>query len=223
VPTAKGGYHLKDGTKVPSVTQILSRFKESGGLLAWAFTQGRAAERGEIKSLYDKRDEAGSSGTLAHELVEKYLNGEPDPDLSSYSDAIVEAAKQGFENYKRWAEDNRIEILYLEIPLVSEVHSFAGTPDGIGKDSRGRLTLLDFKTSTGGPYLDWLAQTAAYKLLWEECYPDQPITGGIHLLRFSKENADFHHHFWQDLSEAEELFLLLRKAFDLDKRLKKWL
>jgi len=58
------GYRLKDGTRVPGVTTIIGRFKDSGGLLYWAFEQGQAAERGEISNLYDKRDEAADAGTL---------------------------------------------------------------------------------------------------------------------------------------------------------------
>ena len=51
----KGGYKL-DGKRVPGTTTIIGRFKDSGGLLYWAFEQGKAAERGEIEKLYDRRD-----------------------------------------------------------------------------------------------------------------------------------------------------------------------
>ncbi len=72
----KGGYRTTDGTKVPGVTTILGRFKDSGGLLWWAFEQGKAAQRGEINSLYDKRDSAAEAGTIAHDLVEMHIKGE---------------------------------------------------------------------------------------------------------------------------------------------------
>jgi len=75
MPHPKGGYRLSDGTRVPGVTTIISRFKDSGGLLWWAFEQGQAAQRGEINSLYDKRDEAATAGTICHDLVEKYIKG----------------------------------------------------------------------------------------------------------------------------------------------------
>ncbi len=40
---------------------------------------------------------------------------------------------------------------------------------------------------------------------------DVPVTGGeFHLLRFSKEHADFAHHYWNELDDAWEQFLLLR-------------
>ena len=51
----KGGYRLKSGESVPGVTTIIGRFKDSGGLLWWAFEQGKAFERGEIHGLYEKR------------------------------------------------------------------------------------------------------------------------------------------------------------------------
>jgi hypothetical protein len=215
------GYRLKDGTKVPGVTTIIGRFKESGGLLFWAFEQGKCCERGEITGLYDKRDAAADSGTLAHSMVEAYINDAELPDLSKYPEDIASSAKQGFENYVRWQTDNRITVIHQEMQLVSEAHVFGGCPDAIGVDSHGKTCLIDWKTSSSGPYIDWLLQLSAYKILWEENHPDKPITGGFHLLRFSKENADFHHHFWQDLSEAERQFLLLREAYEIDKKLKK--
>jgi hypothetical protein len=79
---------------------------------------------------------------------------------------------------------------------------------------------LDWKTSNG-VYQDYIIQIAAYRNLWEENYPDKPITGGFHLLRFSKEHADFTHHYWNDVDEGWEQFKLFRKAYDLDKILKK--
>ncbi len=66
-----------------------------------------------------------------------------------------------------------------------------------------------------------LIQLAAYNLLWLENHPDRPLTGGFHLCRFSKENGDFSHHYWPNLDDAREQFILLRRAYDLDKQLKK--
>ena len=218
--TAKFGYKLKNGEKVPGVTTILGRFKESGALMFWACEQGKAIERGEISSLYDKRNAAADAGTLAHLMVEKHINWEPEPDLSAYMPETAKFARQGYDNYLRWESDNKIVVLKQEMQMVSEKHAFGGCPDAIGIDSRKQYCLLDWKTGSG-IYIDFLCQCSAYKILHEENHPDEPITGGTHILRFSKENADFHHHFFADLSEAEELFLLFRRAYDLDKQLKK--
>lgn len=142
------------------------------------------------------------------------------PDLSTFPEDIANQAKQGYENYLQWQKDNRIEIVYQEMELVSTEYRFGGCPDAIGRDSQGRLCLLDWKTSNH-IFLDFLLQLAAYTMLWEENYPEEPLTGGYHLLRFSKENADFAHYFWSELDDAKEMFLLLRKAYKLNKILKK--
>ena len=220
MPHPKGGYRLKDGTRVPGVTTIIGRFKDSGALLWWAFNQGKAAERGEIGSLYDKRDEAADAGTLAHLMVERHVNGEKPPALSDYPKDIVKQARQGFENYLNWAGNNRMVIVRQEMELVSEKHRFGGCPDGLAYDNQNRLVLIDWKTSAKGVYVDYLLQLAAYKVLWEETNPNQPITGGFHLCQFSRETADFHHHYWKELTEAWHQFLLFRQAYEIDKKLK---
>ena len=220
MPHPKGGYKNKAGQKVPGVTTIIGRFKDSGGLLWWAFEQGKAAERGEISSLYDKRDEAADAGTLAHLLVQIHINNDQYPDLSKYPENIVTQAKQGFDNYIRWADSNRIRIIRQEENLVSEQYLFGGCPDALGIDNQEQLCILDWKTSNSC-YPDFLIQISSYGQLWMENNPDKPITGGFHLLRFSKEHADFTHHYWSELDEAWEQFKLFRQAYDLDKKLKK--
>lgn len=218
MPHPKGGYKLKDGSKVPGVTTIIGRFKDSGGLLYWACEQGKAIERGEISSLYDKRDEAADAGTLAHALVEAYINQVSPPSIPD--NEIGEKAKQGFRNYLSWQKNNRIQVIRQEMELVSEVYCFGGCPDAMGLDADGRLCILDWKTSNG-VYQDYMIQIAAYEALWKENYPNNPVTGGYHLLRFSKEHADFAHHFWSELDDAWTQFKLFRQAYELDKKLKK--
>jgi hypothetical protein len=219
MPHPRKGYSV-NGVKVPGVTTIIGRFKESGALLFWACEQGKAIERGEINALYDKRDAAAESGTLAHSLVEAHIRKQELPDLSSYPEEIAKHAMQGYQNYLQWQTDNRIEIISQEMELTSPSYLFGGCPDAIGQDSQGRLCLLDWKTSNG-IYQDYLIQISAYNYLWSENNPGLPLTGGFHLLRFSKEHADFAHHYWSELDDAWELFKLYRKAYDLDKKLKK--
>ena len=213
MPHPTKGYKI-DGKAVPGTTTIIGRFKDSGALLYWACEQGKAIERGEIEKLYDRRDEAAEAGTDAHALVEAHISGLPLPAFPSLP------AKQGFENYLQWERDNRIKITNQEMVLTSVLYQFGGCPDAIGVDSQGRTVILDWKTSNG-VYPDYLIQLAAYRQLWDENNPDNPITGGFHLLRFSKEHADFAHHYWSELDDAWEQFKLFRRAYDLDKLLKK--
>lgn len=184
----------------------------------WACEQGKAIERGEINNLYDKRDAAAEAGTLAHSMVEAHIRGEALPTTSMYPADVIKQAKQGYENYLNWAKVNKMEVVEQEVALVSEKYQFGGCLDCILVD--GKRALGDWKTSNG-IYQDHIIQVAAYKVLWEENFPDKPITGGYHICRFAKEHADFAHHYWGELDDAWEQFKLFRAAFDIDKRLKK--
>lgn len=219
-------YLLKDGTQVTGVTTIIGRFKESGGLLQWAFQQGKAAERGEINSLYDKRDEAASIGTAAHAAVEAYIKGK-DPDQAirhllpitdqEKLESAYQSAWQAFQSYLNWTQQTRLKIVEQETPLVSEKYRYGGTLDAIGEID-GKLVMLDWKTSAR-IYQDYLIQLAAYNQLWVE--NTGKVLHGFHLCKFSKDYGDFSHHYFSDLNDAWEQFLLFRKAYDLDKILKK--
>lgn len=215
------GYKTSDGTRVTGVTTILNRFKDSGPLMYWAFRQGKAAERGEIQNLYDKRDEAAVIGTVAHDMTEEFLKGgTPEKHLDTLENPEHKAqAIQAYKMFLEWWEMSELKVYKCEIPLVSEEHKFGGTPDWILETPKG-LAIGDIKTSSG-IYTDYLIQVAAYQILWEENYPDEPITGGFHICRFSKEFPDFDHKYCADLPEAREQFLLFVNAYANDKILKR--
>ena len=220
--TPSEGYKNAEGKRIPGTTTIIGRFKDSGGLLYWAFEQGKLAQQGKIQKLYDKAEEAAAIGTLAHEMVEKFINGEDH--VVVIKDVETEAASKAlnaFQMFRDWKEQTKIEIIshYQEIKLVSEKYQYGGTPDAIGKFN-GKLILLDWKTSNS-VYQDYLLQLAAYKLLWEENHPDEPIDGGFYLCRFSKDFPDFSVHYFEELEVATKQFILLRECYQNDSELKK--
>jgi hypothetical protein len=221
MPTPREGYRLKDGTSVPGTTTVIGRWKDSGPLLHWAFKQGR----GGARTLYEERDKAADVGTMAHGMVEAHLTG-TDPHIWLSENHAAAPAEQrakactAYRAFESWLGNQRAEVISAEQPMVSEVHRFGGTPDAVLRMPDGTLALGDVKTSNG-IYRDYLLQVAAYGLLWNEIHPDDPITGGFHILRFGKEEPDFEHRYYNDLSGAAELFLLLRRAYDLDLILKK--
>jgi len=212
MPTAKGGYYTKAGERVPSVTTIISRFKESGALMNWAWRMGQ-----EGKDYREERDAAANAGTLAHAMVEAWVRG-IQADLAGYDADTIAKASRAFSAFEEWARQTQLKITHPETALVSERYRYGGTLDGMIVS--GKLALGDVKTSNA-LYHDYLMQLAAYGVLWEENFPDQPITGGYHILRFSKDDGDFEHRWFGDLSDAREMFLLLRQAYDLDAKLKK--
>lgn len=212
----KDGYMI-DGERVPGVTTILSRFKESGALMWWAWQQGK-----DGKDFRETRDAAADAGTCAHDMVECDIRGRRF-DAGPYKPETLERAAGAYRGYLEWKEQTKLEVADTELSLVSRTHRFGGTLDAILV--RGKLSLGDWKTS-GGIYVDYLLQLAAYEILWEENYPNQPIDGGFYLLRFSKQASPddpiaFSQHYWSDLTLARACFLHLREAYDLDKRLKK--
>lgn len=228
MPTASQGY-WSGNEKLPSVTTILGRFKESGGLMKWAYSTGR--EHGRLEalgqeapaSLYDVSGKAADIGTAAHAMVEAFIRGGQPETCFTYlqlpNDEDRAKAINAFNTYRDWQSMTRLEIVDQEMHLVSKVHRFGGTPDAIGRFN-GELCLVDWKTSNA-VYGDYLMQLAAYRVLWEENHPGRPLTGGFHLCRFSKEHGDFGHHYYRELDNAWEMFKHLRAAYDFDRELKK--
>jgi hypothetical protein len=207
-------YKNRLGVRLPSVTTILSRFKDSGGLLYWANTCGL-----EGKTLDEARAVPASAGTVAHALVEAAIN-KREPVLETDDEEVLRLARNAFKTYEKWRQLNRIEIRHTEVALVSERHQFGGRLDAIGIDAEQALILLDWK-SANAIYADNLLQLGGYRILWEENYPDHPITGGFHLGRFAKEQGDFSHHYFPRLDDEAEAFLAMRNLYDRMKQIEK--
>jgi len=210
VPTAKGGYWL-DGKRLPSVTTVLSRFKESGGLIHWSWSLGM-----EGKDYRDVKQEAANAGTCAHDMVECHIRGrafDPQP----YPLEILTVAENSFGAFRRWSEQSNVKPAETEVSLISKRFRFGGTLDAVTLG--GELHLLDWKSSNG-VYGDYLMQLAAYGALWNEAHPDRPVMG-YDLVRFSKTEGDFAHYSFVSLKDELAQFLLLRKAYEFDQKLKK--
>lgn len=206
MPTPKAGYFLKDGTKVPGTTTICGAYKDSGGLLYWAWDQGRKG-----LDYIETRDKAGNVGTHVHSMIEASIRKEappvslPDPEHQ----AMAEVA---FAAFLSWQVKNRIEILEQEVQLISEEFKYGGTLDAVGTID-GQHVLLDWKTSKG-VYKNYLLQLAAYAQLWNENYPAAPI-GGAWLVRFSKTDGICEPYPFtnEDLAIPLLQFLDLRRAY----------
>lgn len=201
--------YIIDGKRVPGVTTILSKFKDSGGLIHWAWKLGT-----EGKDYRAIRDAAAEAGTLAHEAVEAHVRGS-EPKVFPDSET-GEKARKAFGAFLEWADQTQLKITHSEIPLLSQRHRFGGTLDAMLV--RGKLSLGDWKTSNK-VYPEYLCQLAAYGILWEENYPDQPIEGGYHLLRFDKTYGDFSHRWWAELETARKAFLLMRDLYGMQQEL----
>lgn len=215
MPTPKKGYHLKDGTEVPGTTTLIGRFKDAGALIGWAYNQGKAG-----KPRFEKPE--ADVGTYVHALIEAHLRGDPEPEppANLSKENAARGKKNAFEAFLRWLDGTRIEIAPIEIQLVSEEFRYGGTPDANGCEHDDRLSMIDWKSAKDF-YPDNLIQQAAYINLWNESFPQSPINGFAHVLRFGKEGMDFAQHTFEighpKLVAAWELFKCYRKAWDLDR------
>ena len=202
MPTPKAGYRLKDGTQVPGTTTICGAYKDSGGLIHWAWNQGKLG-----LDYRETRDKAGDIGTIIHAAIEARLSGAPFP-------LLPEEGQKSFDGFLRWEDRNEITILEQEIQLVSEEYRFGGTLDAVGRDREGNYVLLDWKTSKG-VYKNYLLQLAAYAELWNENCPGREITAGAWLVRFSKSDGICEPYPFpmKDLVVPLEQFLDLRRCY----------
>ena len=232
MPTPRQGYKAADGKKIPSVTTIL-KIKDPGALINWAYKTGR--EHGVLEGqgnpapsgLYEGSDVL-AIGTCVHSSCEAWVKGDdPHIELEKALEAktVVDTkvfraqASSAYAAFEFWVKGTQLEIVDCEVPVISEAHRYGGTLDFIGK-LNGKLVLGDFKTS-GGVYPEYLMQIVAYAKAYEETTGNK-IDGGYHLLRFSKENGDFGHHFYPSLDDdAWPAFLHLRALHDLNEKLKK--
>lgn len=221
MPTS--AYRLQSGKRVPSVTTILKRWKESDALITWSYNTGyEDAEAGRPPNRYKRTEEAAGIGTYTHALFEWHLNGElgPEPDPATIIKPEyltlenIERGRNGYREALNWKSQTGLFIVSLEVHLISEQHKFGGTPDG-ATERNGKIGLADWKTS-GKLYDSFLLQLAAYWILWEENHPDQPITDGVHVVRFSKDYGDFTHAHFDQLDLEKVQFLALRECYARD-------
>jgi len=211
MPTPKDGYFNAAGVRVPGTTTVIGRFKESGALVHWAWDLG-------MKGIdyRDVRDAAADAGTAAHAMMEAHIRGlkfDPTP----FPPDVLKLAKKSFGAFLEWAADSKFTITDPECRLVSEKLQVGGTIDACL--IRGRRSMGDWKTSKS-IYSDYLVQLGAYGMIWDENHPEDKITGGYHLIRFDKEHGDFAHLYFPELRDAKRMFICLRRAYDLDKKLK---
>lgn len=148
-------YVTPSGTKLPSVTTILSHAPNES-LKEWKKSVGEE----EARKIATR---AANRGTYIHSMCEHLLKGTDAPKRNIlYVDM--------WNSFKPIVES--IETTHaLEAPLYSEYLAAAGTVDCVGMWN-GRLSIIDFKTSTRVKRADdihsYFMQCAAYAVMWEE-------------------------------------------------------
>ena len=203
-------YKKADGTRVPSVTTYLGILNKPA-LIDWAWQLG-------VQGLdYRKvRDQAGDTGTLVHYLILCKIKG-IEPDLSIYTPQDIACASSPMTKFEDWRKQHSVCPIAMEVPFISEVYSFGGTPDfyGLLDDVP---TLIDFKTSRA-VYMENFCQLAAYKVLLEE---QGQLVEQVRLLRVGKsEDEGFEERSAGNLDNHWKMFLACQQIYELQKQIRK--
>ena len=198
-------YKNEKGKRLKSVTTIINGCLgwNKGALIGWT---RKHCLNGEDSMKLLK--EAGRIGTLAHKMIEEYING-GSVILDDYTPSEISQAKTAYYSFYKWFEDNDVEFYETELKLVSEKYQFGGTFDAVC-EVNGKLVICDWKTSSG-VYDEFLIQLGAYRQLIKENL-DHNIRGAI-LLRLDKEENGYeeHHYKIKDLNWGWKMFKLLLK------------
>jgi hypothetical protein len=179
----------------------------------WANQEGLAG-----RNHRDTSQKAADAGTIGHYLIECDIKGIL-ADTSQYPSELVDLAETSYINFLAWKDSVQFNPVNSEVSLVSEKYGYGGTIDCIAIIN-DQLALFDWKTGNG-VYDDHKIQLAAYKSLWEENHPDEPIIGGIYCLRIDKETAAWDMKFRQSFPNAWKVFLNLLEIYKLKKIVEK--
>lgn len=223
----KGKYQRPDGKPCIRTTSVLSAVHLGSieGLLVWANRLGQ-----EGKNHRDERDKAADAGTVAHLLIEaSILGNDTGPILEGVEGTVAEKAWSGYEAYLAWKEQTKLEIVYAEQGMAGPTFAdgetlddqlwYGGTADGICRKDN-QYYLLDFKTSNAF-HTSYLMQVAAYGKLAVWNMEEVHRISGYHVLRLGKDEADFHHAYFRDLSMEWEAFQLSHRLYEMNKKMKK--
>lgn len=171
-------YYNSDGTKVPRVTEIISKMIHSDGLMYWANSLG-------LKGLRYREvlNQAANAGTDAHSAIEKFLLEKIEsPDNTPFLGFIL------WYNIVTQQIGLPIEIIYIEHKLACKW--FGGTLDALMKIGN-KIYLVDFKTSNHITYTYFL-QLAAYRFMLKVV--EGIDIDGVIVLQLDKDEPGFNEY-----------------------------
>lgn len=146
MPKKYSSYYKEDGTRVPSVTTVLSVIDKGPGLRNWLMKNGAKAQQ--------MLDQSGKYGDLVHSIIEAHCTGQkvyPPDDIKPILDNFISLEERLVD---KW--------LFHEKKVISEKYGYGGTTDSAFLSKEGKRVLLDIKTSNS-VYEEYTYQLAAYR------------------------------------------------------------
>lgn len=178
--TSSGRLYISpSGSKLPSVTTILSKTADKTFLKEWRDRVGDE-EANRITNT------STGLGTIMHKMLEDYVCSGTEPKGNLIATAMAKTIiKKGLTQVN--------EVWGLEVGLFSE-GLYAGTTDCVGVHN-GRPTIIDFKNSRRlkrkGWVEDYLVQCTAYALSHNEVYGTDISKGVIMLATHEGQYQEF--------------------------------
>jgi hypothetical protein len=168
----KNHIHTLDDKPLCGITTVLGVISKPF-LIQWSANMACEYVEKNLKDLKDlpevlkeakvahrkKKEKAGDWGTQVHEAVEEWIKTGQEPKFDGKQ-------QMAFNNFKKWAEDNKVKFLESEKHLYSEEMWTGGICDLIF-EMNGKKYVGDIKTSSG-IYKEAFFQMGGYHLMLEE-------------------------------------------------------
>lgn len=171
----------------PSTTSILaSTMPMPYGLKVWYANMGWEEANRVLR-------ESASYGTLMHVLAAEYLMtgafdlGTIDLRIDQYreengiafnTDEWSGRLCKDLLAFAQFCEEKNLKVIAIEIPLASSVYRYAGCIDIVAEidfNKKRHRVIIDMKSGRKGFFETHEIQLHAYRTLWNENYPDQPV------------------------------------------------
>jgi hypothetical protein len=215
-------YHVNDRTfdrfqeKVTSVTTALGIINKpalvnwaanmAADSIAEALKPGISYDELELQTIieagrkahYQRKTDAGLTGTFVHKWVEDYIKGN-NPGMP-----VNKNLQEAINRFLEWVNRHKVEFLLSEQQVYSRKYNYTGTLDFICKID-GKMYIGDMKTSTG-IYPEYFIQTAAYRQARLEEFPEEEYAGQL-IVRVGKEDGAFEFAKVTDTNWYKKMFV----------------
>jgi len=170
-------YYRRNGEYYPSITYVLSYYPKGKHFEDWLKKVGYSAEYVVKK--------AAEEGTMVHEMIESYLEGNELSFLDQFDNPKYNPdVWQMFLRFVEFWEMYEPKLIETEVHLFSDELKVAGTCDLVC-EIEDKLWIIDFKTSNH-VQPTYEIQTAVYGQCYKECYGKEVDNYGILWLKSSK-------------------------------------
>ncbi len=176
-----------DGVEVPGASKISKLGTNTVGLEIWKDNCRRQGIDPE-----QVRDDAATVGSIVHFLIHAEIEGF-ETDLSDYAVEEIAKAAAPVGRALEWWENQDLTFVSAEQQMISKLYRYGGTLDMICRNGKGKLVLLDWKTSNAiRP--EHRYQIASYEQLAREILEEEIAQRGC--IRLSRDGRKVQRNPW---------------------------